>query len=488
MQLSLKWQIQLWYALILVVVLATLGTGFYYYEKSRRLSVLDNDLDVQVPPLLSPHRLFPNQRQTDRPPRPRAPENLPPRELEGWERTDDPIASAMRHPSQRKDGSTYFERYYVPRGYYARVIDKGTGELVYTTENFPAVEVPAGHFDGYHYRTREQLYREIFHSNPRYNIIVGMDLSNFQDGLFILRWQISGALFALFLMALGIGYIMVSRALRPLVKIEQTAMRIAEGKLGERIPESQVGSTREFVQLSDHLNETFSKLESLFSRQTRFTADASHELRTPLTALIAQLELGSKRSRSPEEYERILAVCMRSTMRIARITEQLIELSRYDSGRITLELTSLPLAGMLRGLTEELEAAVTAQGSRLRLELSDGLVRCDPFRIEQVITNLVNNAVQHNTRPITIWLRGRGESGRVLIEVADDGKGIQPENVTKLFDRFYQEESSHTKVANRENVGLGLSISQAIVEAHGGSITVKSTPEIETVFTVELPQ
>ena len=487
MQLSLKWNIQLWYALILGMVLATLGTGFFYYEKSRRLSELDTSLDAQLPPLLSPRRLFP-ERHSEPVREPRDDRRNEAQDIPGWQRRDDPAAFKMRGDPEADVGNSLFDAYFVPKGYYAKVIWKMSGEGIYQSRNFPDIEVPVGKYGGYHYRTREGHFRELLHSSPRFNILVGLDLVEFESGLSRLRTEIIAVLFTIFVLGVLIGYVLVSRSLLPLKQIEETVQRIAGGKLSERIPAIRKGRSRELVYLAGNLNNTFEKLESLFTRQIRFTADASHELRTPLTALLAQLELGRKRVRTPEEYDHIMKVSMRSASRIARITEQLIELSRYDSGRVRLDYTALPLDGMLLGLTEELEASVKERGSVLQLELARGTIRCDPFRLEQVISNLVNNAMQHNSRPITICLRGYFEGDNAIIEVTDNGKGIKPENVERLFDRFYQEDSSHSKNQYRDNVGLGLAISRAIIEAHGGTISVKSVPEVETTFTIVLPQ
>ncbi|WP_309396351.1 sensor histidine kinase [Cerasicoccus maritimus] len=496
MPLSLKWKIQLWHALILGGVLAVLGTGFYFYEKSRRQANIDQRLDQKLPPLIGQFsRLAPRQGPSGmgmREPgqRPGEPINQATEDqadangAETWTRSSYSMPSPSELAGQNATGA--FEHDAVADGYYAALIRKRNREFAIKTSNFPNIDIPYNLSEGYYFRTRDGLYREILHVSPAFYVIVGVDLHPMQSELNILKLQIIGTTLFIFIIGLSVGYVFVNRSLRPLRDIEITTQKIALGELYERIPESKIGRTKELVDLTDHLNHTFEKMEDLVNRQVRFTADASHELRTPLTALMAQIALGLKRERTVEEYIQLFKVSQRSAQRIQRITEQLIELSKFDSGRVDLEFEELPLDGMLIGLTEELQAYVSDRGSELKTNLATGIIRCDPFRLEQVITNLVNNAIQHNIRPLNITLRGWFDQGNAVIEVSDDGKGIKPENIDKLFDRFFQESVSHTSRHN--NVGLGLAISKAIVEAHGGVLSARSTPEVETTFRITLPQ
>ncbi|WP_269542917.1 sensor histidine kinase [Cerasicoccus fimbriatus] len=494
MPLSLKWKIQLWHTLILGVVLSVLGTGFYFYEKAQRMAKVDQMLDIKVPPLMG-EALNIEQRQGPRGNRAPRGQRQPRDRLEqlpesakalGWELSEgsNPVDTLRLHNG---DPAEAFAEAYADEGYYAQVTGRRSGAVIIQTPNFPdGASLPPELGHGYFHRTRDGAYRELIHSNPSGYIFVGKDLAPIFAELNILKLQIGLVTAGIFLVGISVSYWQVSRSLRPLKHVEGVAAQIADGVLTVRIPESTKGNSREFDELVDNLNESFQHMENLMNRQARFTADASHELRTPLTALMAQIELGLKRERTTEEYKRLFTVCARSAERIQRITEQLIELSRFDSGRAKLDYEELPLEGMLLELTEELEAYANKRGSELRTSLSSGVIRCDPFRLEQVLTNLVNNAIQHNNRPITIVLSGWFEGDLAIIEVSDNGKGIQEENLEKLFDRFFQESSSHTSRHN--NVGLGLAISKAIVEAHGGKISVTSTPEVKTTFRITLPQ
>ena len=379
------------------------------------------------------------------------------------------------------------EENFVPLGYYARAERYQGGSPSFQTSNFPDLELPKGLGRGVFFRLREGRYREAYHRMPMFHVLVGVDLSELDRDLNVLKGQIAGGAVSIFGLGMLVGYALVSRSLKPLERFEAVAAEIADGNLSQRVPTRTKFQTLELQRLSENLNHTFSQLEEAFDKQIRFTANASHELRTPLTALLAQIEHGLKRSRTDEEYNTILTVCRRSSKRIQKITEQLIELSRYDSGKVQLDLEEVELEPMLVSLVEELQPYVQEHGHELATDIKPVELSCDPFRLEQVITNLINNAVQHNTAPMRITLRSRTEGDSCVIEVIDTGKGIYPDNLEKLFDRFFQESVSRTKTEKKSNVGLGLAISQAIVRTHRGRIEVESEQGRETVFRIILP-
>ena len=513
MPLSLKWRIQLWHALILGIVLTALGTGFYFYEKHQQLNELDQWLDQQIPPIIGsprqgsfgpqplpgqygppPGQYGPLPGDDEPPPNPLVSSDFRP-EFDaapaGWNAISRKLPTIVGSDVEMSgDPGNYqakFEQYYVPLGFYAIVENHQYPDRSFHTSNAPDIELPRTERPGYFARYRDGRYREIVHPTLRSTILIGADLSHFQASLHALKLKIIGASLVIFMAGIGIGYLLVSHSLLPLKSIEETSEKIASGNLHERIADTEQGPAAELQALATHLNKTFAQLESLFNRQIRFTADASHELRTPLTALLAQIEHGRNRKCTYEELVHILDVCSRSAERIRRITEQLIELSRYDSKRVELDYEELPLDGFLLSLAEELECYVRNNGCKLKTELGEGVLCCDPFRLHQVITNLINNALQHNHQPITITLRARNEGEKTIIQVIDNGQGIQPENLNRLFDRFFQESASRTKRPGQPNVGLGLAIAQAMIRAHGGGITATSQPGIETAFTITIP-
>ncbi|SHJ15028.1 Signal transduction histidine kinase [Rubritalea squalenifaciens DSM 18772] len=503
MKLTLKASIQVWHGLILFLVLLALGLGFYFYEKDHRLTQLDTQID-QFAPMIVGAKLHEERLHERRGPRgrvgreggppPAAEEPLDEHgEVDGWVRRESLSGSPVTEldgPQATARGFEIFEEVLVPQGYYYRVANYRNPEDVQESSNFPAVGFPEGLGVGYFVRFREvdvNEFRELYHGTSRFRVLIGRDMEGFYKGLNLLRLQIVGGVVGVFLLGTGVGWLMVSRCLSPLREIERASSEIADGKLGVRISPMAMGRVSELGELAENLNETFGKLEGAFQRQIRFTADASHELRTPLTSLMAQLALGLKRERSVKEYDQILTISQRSGRRIQRITEQLIELTLYDSGAVDLDYEIVELRTLLTALQEELTPYVLEQECTLKVQLGGGDIECDPFRLEQVVTNLINNAIQHNGGGIAILLRCEVREQEAIIEVSDNGKGIQPGNLDRLFDRFFQESSSRSNEDGRQNVGLGLSVSQAIVQAHGGSFEVCSKPSVETVFRVILP-
>lgn len=493
MNLSLKEKIQSWYALVLGGLLFVLGVGFYYYEKAHQLAALDQQLDQLIPMLL----------RSQLPPDDRGPPPIDRRQrpgdatqvavvslgLHGWERRDSMESFQGTAPGKAQGielGLRSFEENFVPLGYYFRIESKKERRAE-ASSNYPAIAFPEGLGIGYFKRFRDDAFRELYHETSRFRMLVGTSIQEFNARLFKLRIYIGAGALVFFLVSFGLGWVLVSRSIQPLKDIERTASRIADGSLSERIQNVNPADAAELKSLSNHLNLTFERLEQSFDRQLRFTADASHELRTPLTALIAQIEFGLEKVRSTEEYIRVLEACGRSSQRIQRITEQLIELSRYDSGRISMDFEVVNLDCILLSLAGELRPYVEKHGCALETDFAPGEVRCDPFRLEQVITNLVNNAIQHNDPGITITLSSKIEEESFSIEVCDNGKGIRAESIEHLFDRFFQESRSRTKKTETGNVGLGLAISKAIAKAHGGTIEISSKAFVETCFKVCIP-
>jgi len=488
---SLKWQIQLWHLFLLLVVLIFLGVGFYHVERRHLLAETDKQLDLLIHPLVGP--LTRHQRRRNRRPLPSSPprpevESQP---ADGWVRFH--RHGAAGEMSGEVDGSMpyshrLFEEVYVPEGYYAMVVRTDRSDLRFVSSNFPeGLQMPDRMAGGHYLRDRGRRYREIYHETRGFRVLVGVNLDSLQAELERLKVKILLGCFGLLSGTMLIGTALVSRTLRPLKDIEETTNRIAKADLSARIPLPAESDAQELHTLSENLNAAFAQLESLFQRQIRFTADASHELKNPLAALMAQIEYGLKQSRSPEEVTHLLNVCARSAARIQRITEQLTELSRYDTGQMSMEFMKIPLHSVLSALSAELEPYIREHGGELQLFLQEVSCECDPFKIEQVITNLVTNAVVHNQTAVIIQLYLRLEAEFCIIEVHDNGKGIAGEHLDKLFDRFFQENPSQHAQGGEQHVGLGLAISNAIVNAHGGQLTAVSEPGQHTAFCIKLP-
>jgi signal transduction histidine kinase len=277
------------------------------------------------------------------------------------------------------------------------------------------------------------------------------------------------------------GRALAGRTLEPVAAASRAARSIAEGLLATRLP---VGSADEFGAWAASFNEMAEALEAKIralaeaqARERRFTADVSHELRTPVTALVGAASLLREHlDRMPPEARRPAELLVEDVARLRLLVEELMEISRLDSGgelvrREPVALTSL-VAGLLR-----------ARGWSNRVELSgdDLTLATDPRRLERIVDNLVGNAIRHGGRDVRVWIGRDGSWAR--LEVSDRGPGISPEDLPHVFERFYKADPSRAGSGS----GLGLAIARENARLLGGDIHVSSERGEGTRFAVTLP-
>lgn len=287
-----------------------------------------------------------------------------------------------------------------------------------------------------------------------------------------------------FVIAAGAGYWLAGRALAPVSEMTARARRITAEHLGDRLPVEDPRD--EFGQLATVINDALARLEHSFDTLRRFTADASHELRTPLTAIRSVGEIGLRERRSEADYREIVGSLLEEAERLTTLVDGLLMLSRADAGRIALR----PIAVDLRELAQEVVAdfGVLAEEKHQRL-LVDGetavLASADRGTLRQALINLVDNAIKYSPDERTIVLRVVRRDSEAVIEVADDGPGIEPSHLPRIFDRFYRVDEARSRAAG--GAGLGLSLARWAVEANGGRLTVESSPGRGSVFSIVLP-
>jgi two-component system OmpR family sensor kinase len=284
--------------------------------------------------------------------------------------------------------------------------------------------------------------------------------------------------------ALGGGWFLASRALRPVESMTQAAQRIAAGDLGQRLTASH--SSDEIGRLAATFNDMIARLETSFREIQRFSADASHELRTPLTVMKGETELALRRPRSPEDYRQVLESNLEEIDRMTRIVDDLLFLSRADLGEIPMERGPVRLDALLEDVQRQ--AAILGQEQNVELVITavePATVIGDELRLRELVLNLVQNGVRysHPGGKVELALTKDGETARIT--VSDQGIGITPQAQGRIFDRFYR--SDEARAHSPKGTGLGLAISKWIAEAHHGRITVESTPGQGTRFTVILP-
>jgi signal transduction histidine kinase len=253
------------------------------------------------------------------------------------------------------------------------------------------------------------------------------------------------------------GYALAGSALRPIEAMRRRAAEISTTSLDERLP---VAETRDEVsRLGETLNEMLTRIEDGVLRERRFVADASHQLRTPLALLTTELELARRRDRSPEELREALDSAADSTARLSRLADNLLLLAHADEDSVPLKAEATDLADLAHQVGERF-------GIRVRAE--PVVVTADPLRLEQALSNLVDNALRHGGGDVTLTAVRR--NGNAELHVLDDGRGFPPEFVAHAFGRFSRADS------NADGSGLGLAIVETIARAHGGEAHAENRP------------
>jgi two-component system OmpR family sensor kinase len=287
----------------------------------------------------------------------------------------------------------------------------------------------------------------------------------------------------------GLALVVVRAGLRPLEDIGRTAGAIAEGDLSRRVeraePRTEVG------RLGLSLNAMLAQIQSAFEarqasedRLRRFVADASHELRTPLTSIRGYAEMFRRGvADRPEDLATAMRRIEGESLRMGVLVDDLLLLARLDQGR-PLERQPVDLAQVAADAVHDARAVEPERP--IALTGSDtAVVLGDELRLRQVAANLLANARQHTPPTAAVRVGVRQENGSVVLEVADEGPGLVPEEASKVFERFYRADPSRNR--NLGGTGLGLSIVAAVAEAHGGHAHVDSLPGHGARFWVELP-
>ncbi|TAL04262.1 MAG: HAMP domain-containing protein [Verrucomicrobia bacterium] len=484
---SIKWRLQAWHSFLLVCLVVGLMTGFYTFERNARLEAVDRELIETMTPLMprfappgrremmgNPRGLLPEERgpegRGDRPPPPEEDEGPP----DGPGFRDGPPQGRERVPLPITLGKIYY------------VAWTEQGERFAASTNAPAnIErpQPPSHDGGQLLRTRG-LNREFASFVPTgRSILVGRSLEPVFAELHQLALALALIGLGIVVIGFAVGWRLATRALRPIAEISQAAQEIAAGDLSKRINASETES--ELGKLATVLNSTFARLDAAFAQQQQFTSDAAHELRTPVSVILTQVQSTLNKERTGAEYRETLEACQRAAQRMRRLIESLLELARFDAGQEKLKRIPFDLAATARDCAELVQPLAQERRVKIITDLSTANCAGDSERIGQVITNLLTNAVNYNKPDGEVRVTATLQNGSAIVTVSDTGRGIAPEDLPRVFERFYRADQSRSNSLG--SAGLGLSICKAIVEAHGGTIEVTSKPNAGATFTVRLP-
>lgn len=340
-------------------------------------------------------------------------------------------------------------------------------------------------------------WRAVSVHGPHGMTTVAIDLSDVQHTLTSLVWLQMGIGVAV-LAVVGIAsFAVVQRSLRPLVEVERTAAAIASGQLDRRVPERDPRT--EVGRLSQALNGMLAQIQQALAssessaetargsedRMRRFITDASHELRTPLTTIRGFAEL--YRQGAARDVAMLLSRIENEASRMGLLVDDLLLLARLDVQR-PLEHHRVDLLALASDAVHDGQAI--DPGRTITMEVLDGPgtpeVLGDEARIRQVLSNLVANALQHTPESADVTVRVGTDGHDAVLEVADRGPGMNQEDASRVFERFYRTDSSRARASG--GTGLGLSIVESLVRAHGGAVSVTTAPGEGCRFRVTLPR
>ena len=447
---SIRFRLQLWYGILLIALLGGFGYTAYRLENTRQLRGIDEELQRRLPVLVD------SQRPVE----------------------DEP---GMREFHLSRNDTLLFDQKGSSGFYYVVWLRHGT-QPVSRSATAPS-HVPEPQPGNSPNRLRGEFRETFLFPGPGDCVLVGRSIRSDLASSHQLAWWLSATGGGILVVGLAGGGWLISRTLRPIRAIISTAEKISTGDLSERIYTQDTAS--ELGQLAGVLNSTFSRLEAAFTRQARFTADAAHELRTPLAVMLTHTQNSLADDDLSDEHREAFGACQRAAQRMRRLTESLLTLARLESGENPAARKSCDLAPVVHDAIELLRPLADRESVTLISEISASQCQGNAEQLSQVVTNLVSNAIFYNRPGGEVRVSLANQTDGTRLTVSDTGQGILETDLPHIFERFYRADRARSGAAG--NVGLGLSISQAIIEAHGGTITVTSVPSHGSTFTVQIP-
>jgi signal transduction histidine kinase len=267
---------------------------------------------------------------------------------------------------------------------------------------------------------------------------------------------------------------------RPLAAMRNAALDIAAGHFDKKV---NIKGEDELGQLASAINYMSSELAKLDQMRRDLIANVSHELRTPLSLIRGYSEaLKDEVVKDTEQQKQYVDIILDETARLQKLVSDLLDLSQLESGSLSINPHPFSISRCIHEICRRFEAAAAKNQIELTASADDNIiVYADEGRIEQVLYNLIQNAINHTPPQGHIIVSAEKHDGKAFIQVSDTGRGISPDDLPHIFDKFYRGEH------NRNGTGLGLTIARGILTAHGSDIAVKSQPNQSTAFAFYLP-
>jgi heavy metal sensor kinase len=329
-------------------------------------------------------------------------------------------------------------------------------------------------------RDIDSVRREFTANGDRYSLDVGASLRPLHHTMELLEYTLYALIPAVVLLA-GLGGAWLSRrALRPVDSITAAAREISIRNLSARLPAPGTGD--EIERLTEVWNTMLARLEAAVGTLAQFAADASHELRTPLAVIRTTAELALRRDRSVEVYREALREIATEAERMTQLVEDLLFLAREDQGTSGIRFAPVDLRGIVVEAANQIRPLAPERGISLDLQLPDYdvLVPGSAPALSRLMLVLLDNAVKYSHEGGKVQVRLNGTAQTPVLEVEDHGIGIGPDDLPHIFRRFYRAD----KVRTSGGYGLGLSLAEAIAQAHGARIGVTSWEGQGSLFSV----
>ena len=378
------------------------------------------------------------------------------------------------------------------RGWFCHLLTED-GVTVWNSEHCPAAVAgyPPAHLDRTENIVQVGPYRYVrlrisTPGQPAYHVRVGTYTTGLDQRLTALMRRLTVVGLALCMITPLAGWWLARRATRPVAEILQIADQLRPTRLGDRLP--MQGTRDELDRLARTINRLLDQVADHVDRQQQFVADAAHELRGPLAAMRSLMEVAISHERSPAEYRHTLEDLLEEMRHLSSLANALLTLAETGdtdpaAGREEVDLAAVvrQTTAMFAGVAEERDIGITVEAAAVRLPGSAAQLR-------QVLGNLLDNAIRFTPAGggVKVRLASDAAAGRAVLTVSDSGAGIALADIDRIFDRFYKVDPARSRHNGRSG-GLGLPICKAIVERHGGTITVTSGPGPGTTVTVTLP-
>lgn len=380
------------------------------------------------------------------------------------------------------------------RGWHIRWLSPDRKTTLWASSNVPAEQLryQATNFQDYTIwtsSTQRSIERRLaVNGLPAYFVRVGTPVDFVQNDIDRLtRIAVPVALGIVLLAPLG-GYFLSIRAVKPLQEIIQTTARLRPSQLEDRLPVRPVGD--ELDQLAIRINQFLDEIGDHIRQQQDFVANAAHELRSPLAAILSSVEVTIGKPRTAAEYEDLIALIEEECLHLSNLVNQLMQLAQHELNPQPLDHQPVCVADIIRKAVEMF--GPVAEENQLRLEVSELAetnILGDAHQLRQLVSNLLDNAIKFTTAGgrVKVALSDDAERRELVLLIADTGIGIAPQDLDRIFERFYQVDRARSRGVSRRGNGLGLSICAKIVEQHGGTIAIDSQPGSGTSIRVHLP-